>query len=154
MNDALRSILGEKPLLDAAVIDGVVSRGKRYLFVNIWRNIDRENPVLDCPLACCDATTNTLDSLLTFEIHYKDRIGENYFARHRNEHNWYYYPRMTAGEALLIKQWDSHDDIARGALADSTTSTFSLHSAFLDPSSPTDAPSRESIEVRLVVIIG
>lgn len=110
--------------------------------------------MLDCPLACCDAATNMLDSLLTFEIHYKDRIGENYFSRHREEHKWYYYPQMTANEALLIKQWDSHGDIARGSPVDSKTSTFSLHSAFLDPSSPPEAPPRESIEVRLVAILG
>ena len=29
---------------------------------------------------------------------------------------------------------------------------FALHSAFADPASPPDAPARESIEVRLVVV--
>ena len=61
---------------------------------------------------------------------------------------------MVASEAMLIKQWDSHGNIAQGANTDSDgTSTFSLHSAFSDPSCPANAPGRQSIEVRLVVII-
>lgn len=153
INDALRAVLGEKPLLHATEIDRASNDGGRYLFVNVWRSIDRENPVSDCPLACCDAVTNTLESLLTFEIHYADRIGENYFARYRENHEWYYYPEMNVNETLLIKQWDSHGSIAQGKCVDDEMSTFSLHSAFLDPSASSDAPSRQSIEVRLVVII-
>jgi hypothetical protein len=48
---------------------------------------------------------------------------------------------MQRDEALLIQQWDSSD-----------AAKFALHSAFADPASPPDAPARESIEVRLVVV--
>ena len=47
------------------------------------------------------------DDLVVFEIHYADRIGENYFAKHADAHRWYFYPALTRDEALLIKQWDS-----------------------------------------------
>ena len=50
---------------------------------------------------------------------------------------------MKREEALLIQQWESSDEGA---------AKFALHSAFADPSSPPDAPARESIEVRLVVV--
>ena len=42
-----------------------------------------------------------------FEIHYADRIGQNYFAAHHPDHDWFYFPALTRDEALIIKQWDS-----------------------------------------------
>ena len=67
---------------------------------------------------------------------------------------------MTRDEVLIIKQWDSQGDFARGAAvggegagpASTGVATFALHSAFADPRSPIDAPDRESIEVRCVVL--
>jgi hypothetical protein len=48
-------------------------------------------------------------------------------------------PNMTRDEAIVIKCYDSaRDGRAR----------FSLHAAFEDPTTPPDAPPRESIEVR------
>ena len=38
---------------------------------------------------------------------YADRVGENYFAAHRERHRWKYFPRLTRDEAVLIKCWDS-----------------------------------------------
>jgi hypothetical protein len=45
---------------------------------------------------------------------------------------------MRADEAMRLKCFDSERDRAR----------FTAHTAFDDPTSPTDAPARESIEVR------
>ena len=95
-----------------------------------------------------------------FEIHYQDRIGENYFSKHADRHQWYYYRGLRQHEALLIKQWDSWGELARsdGARSDSDSAdgpcTFSFHSAFEDPGTPPDAPDRWSIEVRCVAIYG
>ena len=137
--------LAEAPKTNDALnkppLDGVDATGRRFAFVNVWRPISE---VRSPPLACCDAETVRDDrDLLTFKIYYEDRVGENYFARHHQAHEWYYFPRMKRNEALLIQQWDSSDKAA---------AKFALHSAFADPSSPPDAPARESIEVRLVVV--
>jgi hypothetical protein len=110
------------------------------------------------PLALCDSQTVAPDDLVVFEIHYQDRIGGNYFAKHADGHRWYYFPEMTGDEALLIKQWDSAGSLARsgGRQADASDpaapSTFSFHSAFEDPATPPDPPDRRSIEVRCLVI--
>ena len=137
--------LAEAPKTNDALnkppLDGVDVAGRRFAFVNVWRPISE---VRSTPLACCDAATVRDDrDLLTFQIYYEDRVGENYFARHHERHAWYYFPRMKREEALLIQQWDSSSEGA---------AKFALHSAFSDPSSPPDAPARESIEVRLVVV--
>ena len=112
------------------------------------------------PLALCDAASLHPDDLVVFEIHYADRIGENYYAKHSAGHRWHFYSALTRDEALLIKQWDAAGELARskGATADAANPdapcTFSLHSAFEDPETPPDAPDRWSIEVRCVALYG
>ena len=156
-NDTLRMLLSDgESLLDAAEVERVLAGG-RFAIINVWRNIARE-PVETHPLALCDATSVRPEHLVVFEIHYHDRIGENYFAKHADGHRWYFYPALTRDEALLIKQWDSVGELARSngakpdAVGPDAPCTFSFHSAFEDPNTPEDAPERWSIEVRCVAL--
>ena len=55
------------------------------------------------------------------------------------DHRWFYFPEMERTEALVFKCYDS---VADGR------SRFTAHTAFEDPTSPSDAPPRESIETR------
>ena len=48
---------------------------------------------------------------------------------------------MTRDEALLLKVFDSSDDRAK----------WTAHGAFVNPQAPTDAPDRQSIEVRTLL---
>ena len=112
VNDTYRTRLsGGESLLDKADVARTLETG-RFAIVNLWRNIAAE-PVAVHPLALCDATGVHPDDLVVFEIHYADRIGENYFARHSDDHRWYFYPALTRDEVLLIKQWDSAGGVAR-----------------------------------------
>ena len=156
-NDTYRTRLSDgETLLDEAHVTRAIGEG-RFAIINLWRSIADE-PVARFPLALCDASTVHPDDLVVFEIHYADRVGENYFAKHSDDHRWYYYPAMSRDEALLIKQWDSAGGIARseGAAADAMSPdkpcTFSFHSAFNDATTPADAPDRWSIEVRCAVL--
>ncbi len=157
INDTLRTVLADgQSLLDAGDVERVIAGG-RFAIINLWRNIVPE-PVDNHPLALCDAASVRPEHLVVFEIHYHDRIGENYFAKHADDHQWYFYPALTRNEALLIKQWDSVGGLARsdGAKPDADASeapcTFSFHSAFEDPTTAPDAPERWSIEVRCVAL--
>ena len=157
-NDTLRSILEDgQSLIEPEKAERALNAGGRFSIINVWRNI-AEEPVATHPLALCDAQSVTLEDLVVFEIHYQDRIGENYFSKYAPQHQWYYYPAMTRDEAMLIKQWDSAGPIARseGRQADSddpqAPCTFSFHSAFQDPATPPDAPERWSIEVRCIAM--
>lgn len=158
-NDTLRNVVlkeGES-LIPPAEAERVLAEGGRFAIVNVWRNIAKE-PVETNPLALCDARTVTIEDLVVFEIHYQDRIGENYFAKYSPRHRWYYYPKIARSEALLIKQWDSSGPMARsrGQRSDASDPaapcTFSFHTAFEDPSTRPDAPDRWSIEVRCFVL--
>jgi hypothetical protein len=111
---------------------------KRFAFINVWRPI--KGPVLDTPLAVCDARSVAPDEFIASDMVYKDRKGEIYVNVYSPRHRWFYVPRMTTDEALLIKCYDSRRDVAR----------FTAHSAFVDPTTPADAPRRASIEIRTV----
>lgn len=156
-NDTFRTQLSDgKSLIDAKRVQRALQSG-RFAIVNLWRNIAPE-PVAAHPLAFCDATCVHPEDLVVFEIHYVDRIGENYYAKYSDQHRWYFYANMTRDEVVLIKQWDSAGQIAlsNGLQADSHCPdgpcTFSFHSAFEDPETPFDAPDRWSIEVRCAVL--
>ena len=157
VNDTYRTQLADgETLLDEADVTRALGAG-RFALINLWRNIADE-PVATNPLALCDAASVHPNDLVVFEIHYADRIGENYFAKHADAHRWYFYPALTRDEALLIKQWDSAGGLARseGAAADAMSPdmpcTFSFHTAFEDPTTAPDAPDRWSIEVRCIVL--
>jgi len=156
-NDTIRPILADgESLLDETTVEKAIKTG-RFAIINLWRNIGAE-PVATNPLALCDASLVSPEDLVVFEIHYSDRVGENYFAKRSDRHRWMFYPDMTRDEALLIKQWDSSGRLARsqGSQPDDGTGsdpcTFSFHTAFEDPSTPANAPDRWSIEVRCMVL--
>lgn len=158
VNDTLRSVLGaNESLVSKEMLRHALAESGRFAIINLWRNIAKE-PVATHPLALCDSQSVQPEDLIVFELHYQDRIGENYFAKHADRHEWIYFPEMVRDEALLIKQWDSAGPLARSggkhgdANGGGASSTFSFHSAFQDPTTPADAPDRNSIEVRCVVI--
>ena len=157
-NDTLLGVLEPgKSLISLPDANRALAEGGRYAIINVWRSFAPE-PVVTHPIALCDSQTVVPEDLVVFEIHYSNRVGENYFAKYSDRHQMYFYPEMTRDEALLIKQWDSAGPLARsmGQVGDASDSqapcTFSFHSAFVDPNTPPDAPDRWSIEVRCIVI--
>jgi hypothetical protein len=112
----------------------------RVQIINLWRPI--RGPLLDSPLAVCDARTVRPGELVASDLVYPHRVGETYSVRYGPDHQWFYAPAMTADEVLLLKCYDSRTD---------GRSRFAPHSAFVDPSTPADAPPRESIELRTLV---
>jgi hypothetical protein len=117
---------------------------RRVAIVNLWRPIT--SPVLDAPLAVCDARSVTSKDLVASELVYRDRRGETYNLVYNPSQRWFYAPEMRADEVLLLKCFDSRDD---GAV-----SRFAPHTAFTDPTAPQGAPPRESIELRTFLIFG
>ncbi len=112
----------------------------RVQVINLWR--PTRGPLRDAPLAVCDSRTVAPDDLVPSDLVYRDRVGETYSVRHNPAHRWFYVPEMRRDEALLLKIADTKTDIA---------ARFMPHSAFTDPTTPSDAFPRESIEVRSLV---
>jgi len=108
--------------------------------VNVWRPI--AGPLEDAPLAVCDARTIASDDLIASDLIYPDRVGETYSVAYNPAHRWFYFPRLAAHEAILIKCFDSDE---------SSPGRFTAHTAFDDPTTPATAKPRESIETRALV---
>ena len=124
-------------LADARERDGV----RRFGIVNLWRSI--KGPVLDAPLAVCDARTTQPAERVTAEVRYPGRTGEIWLLTPSPRHRWAYFSAMDRHEVLAFTQYDSDT----GADA-----RFTFHAAFEHPDVPADAPPRESIEVRCLVL--
>jgi len=111
----------------------------RFGVVNVWRPI--RGPVLDSPLALCDARSFTDEDLIASDLVYKHVRGETSRVEFKPGHRWYYFSEQQRDEVLLIRVHDSKDD-GRARL--------SFHTSFENPLAE-GAPPRESIEVRALV---
>jgi hypothetical protein len=131
-----------KDLLGEAEAARLAASDARIVQINVWRPI--RGPVERSPLALADASTVRPEDLVATDQVFPDRVGEIYHLAFDPAQRWYYAPRMTADEVLLIKGWDSLDD---------GRARFTPHGAFDLPDMPPDAAPRESIEVRTLVVI-
>ena len=111
-----------------------------FAVINVWRPISE--PVQESPIAVCDARTIDQSDWVTSDLRYRDRTGEVYSITFNPNHRWFYFPQMRRNEVILLKCYDSTDD---------GRARFTAHTAFDDPTSPPDAPARESIETRTLV---
>ena len=135
---------GPKRAADALgreVVEDVLSRGGRIMQINVWRPI--HGPVMRSPLALADAGSVRPTELVATGQVFPDRVGEIYQLAHAAGQRWYWAPRMTRNEVLLIKGWDSSDD---------GRARFTPHGALQLVNQDPVAPPRESIEVRTYVV--
>src|SRR5215468_9492822 len=112
----------------------------RFAIINLWRPI--RGPVLESPLTLCDAQSLAEEDLVASDLRYPDRTGETYAITYNPNQRYYYFPKMQPDETVLIRCYDS---------APTGAARFSAHTGFDDPTSPPDAPPRESLEVRMLV---
>ena len=113
----------------------------RFAIIQVWRPI--RHPVETFPLAICDARTLSPKNLVISERRYPDRIGQTYAITYDSAHRWFWFPRMRREEALVFKVFDSLKD---------GRARWTAHTAFDDPTSPTHARPRESIEIRTLAL--
>ena len=109
----------------------------RFAVVQTWRPINKS--VQREPLAIADARSIGTDEVVPSARIYPDRRGEVYHCTYNPEHRWYYFPNMQRNEAMVFKTFDSNRD---------GRARWTAHCAFDDPNSSSDAPPRESIEMR------
>jgi len=128
--------------LPEADVPDLLSR--RFQIINLWRPI--QNPAWQFPLALCDfrsVANQPGGDFVPSTLKYLDRDGETLAVKHNDRHRWKYVAGLTPDEFVLIKCYDSKDD--------GNTATFTPHTAITDPTTPADAPDRQSIEVRALV---
>jgi len=148
----------------------------RYQIINVWRPI--ENPASDFPLAVVDWRSTAPGDFIPVDLMYPQRAdsamddddrgkealpteaslfstegyevrGETLGVAPNERHKFYYMKDMTPDEVMLLKCFDSRGEGMPGGVKGLAVRT--PHTAFVDPSTPKDAPGRQSIEVRCLV---
>ena len=109
----------------------------RWWIVNVWRSMG--GTVQDYPLVLCDEQTVDAADVVPVERKTATRRGEIQMAMYNPQQQWYYFPQLQADEAILVKTFDSQSFCK------------AIHSSFHDPTAPSDAAPRESIETRCFV---
>jgi hypothetical protein len=110
---------------------------RRFAIIQVWRAINQ--PIRANPLAVADAKSIAMEDFLVAERRYPHRVGQTYRLKYNPNHRWFYFPEMRRDEALVFKVYDSEKD---------GRARFTPHTSFADPTSPPNAPPRQSIEVR------
>ncbi|GJJ11697.1 hypothetical protein Clacol_005933 [Clathrus columnatus] len=114
----------------------------RFQIINLWRPIN--HPAIDYPLALCDYRSIDWDKdLVPTTLKFAHRIGETFSVKYNPQHKWKYQRGMRPDEVVFIKCFDSR--------MYGNTAILTPHTAFIDPTTPKDAPLRESIELRALV---
>jgi len=122
---------------------------RRAIYTSLWRAFSP--PPQDSPLAILDyrsvADTEGVANLLLFVPEPPDPVPDTIedeqsqpagtVFTYNPAHQWWYFPDMHAGEALLFKLHDSDHSVAWRA----------PHTAFRDPGAPPGS-RRESVEIR------
>ncbi|EGN97117.1 hypothetical protein SERLA73DRAFT_74833 [Serpula lacrymans var. lacrymans S7.3] len=114
---------------------------RRFQIINLWRPIS--HAALGWPLALCDYRSVAKKDLIPVALIYPDREGEILGIRYNPNHKWKYLRGMEPDELVLIKCFDS--------VQDGSVAVMTPHTGFQDPTTPEDAPLRESIELRVLV---
>ena len=113
---------------------------RRFMSINLAKPMEtvKQNPFVLCawPSFADQAYINN------YRI-YDDRVGETTRFTHRDEHEWYWFPKQTSTEVSMLKCYDS--------ITDGSVSRWSFHSACDDPTAPGDAPCRKNVVVRSFV---
>lgn len=114
---------------------------RRYAHYNVWRAFSP--PPQDVPLALCDARSVATADLLVADAVF-DPPGqpewsfESWIVAHNPAHRWLWFPDMTRDEVVVFRT------------SDSLLGMPVPHIAFDNPSAPSDAQPRASIEMRAV----
>lgn len=119
-----------------AVLGRAPAAGQRMAAINVWRPI--AEPLRDCPLAICDASSVDERDLVEADLLYPNRTGQIYYVTYNPVHRWYYASDMRTDEAWIFKNYDTATD---------GRARFAPHTAFVDTTRQVVAP-RESVEFR------
>lgn len=123
---------------------------KRVIALNFWRPLV-EGVIENNALAVCDARTVQPEDVTELMVYgygtpaysWHDIGISTYSVNSSPRHTWYYYPRMTRDEVLIIKSYDSAGVVGKTC----------PHTAFVNPDASPDAEPRRSIELRVLCFI-
>ena len=124
-------------------------KGRHGAIFNVWRSTDLDGPIEEKPLAvCCASSVAQGDMVATLApgLLPGDEGFVSYHLAHAASQQWFYYPRMTLDEALVMRFYDTREERGgrRGV----------FHVAVEDPGTASGARRRESVDIRVAAAFG
>ena len=118
--------------------------GRHGAIYNVWRSTDLGGPVERMPLAVCHfrhIASRDMVAAWTSGLLPNGAGFITYNLAYDAFQQWFYYPRMTPDEVLVLKLYDTREGVGcrRGV----------FHMAVRDPSTPPGARRRESVDIRV-----
>ena len=121
----------------------------RTISLNFWRGLSAV--VDDYPLGVCDARSVRETDLFETVVYgygapnysWHDIGIDTFSVKFSPAQRWFYYPRMTPDEVLVLKAYDSDGVIGNAC----------PHSAFANPLADPASPARRSIELRVLCFV-
>ncbi|KAJ5088453.1 hypothetical protein N7456_012069 [Penicillium angulare] len=114
---------------------------RRVRIINVWKPL--VDTVNDHPLAICDGSTIADSDLVAADHITRGHFDINCYGLFSERHIWWYLNRQRQNEAILFKNFDADETVL---------AKHCLHTSFLQYPENTQNPSRESIEVRALVV--
>ncbi|KAI1410378.1 hypothetical protein F5Y13DRAFT_192240 [Hypoxylon sp. FL1857] len=115
--------------------------GYRFRLINTWRSILPECE--DRPLAMCDYSSIDANDLIATDRVYPKWNQEIYYLKHNKNQRWYWLPNQRSNELFLFLTYDSHSG---------PNARYCPHVSVDNPLASSQAPPRESVETRNLVI--
>ncbi|KXS93457.1 hypothetical protein AC579_3494 [Pseudocercospora musae] len=113
----------------------------RIRVVNTWRSI---LPICeDRPLAVCDYHSIDPHDLIPTDRVYPEWLQEIYHLRYNPKQRWYWLPDQRADEPLVFISYDSQSG---------SNARYCAHISFDNSLAAPDAPPRQSVETRTLVV--
>ena len=121
-----------------------------YMVINFWRTVHMTQPLQHMPLAVLDASSVERDDIVSSGLRgftVSGRVTNQLSLRFNEEQRWYYYPRMTTSEVLVLNLFECHK-------GDQSNKVYnSYHSAFEEPFPSGTVEERQSCEHRVNVFL-
>ena len=123
-----------------SVAEAEEKMSRRFMSINLAKPMET---VEQYPFVLCAWPSFADQPYITNYRVYDDRVGETTRFTHRDDHEWYWFPRQTPTEVSMLKCYDS--------ITDGSVSRWSFHSACIDPTAAKDASCRKNVVVRSYV---
>ncbi|KAJ5100200.1 hypothetical protein N7456_006252 [Penicillium angulare] len=130
-----------KGLLDEDQLKTYSQPGYRFRLINTWRSLLPKCE--DRPLVLCDYSSLDMDDLVATDRVRPNRSKELYILKYSQSQQWYWLPDQRSDELFMFLVYDSLSD---------GNARLCPHTSVDNPLAPIDAPPRESVETRTLVI--
>ena len=121
-----------------------------FMMINFWRTVHMQQPLQHLPLGVLDSSSVQRNDVVSSGLRGFTHTGEitnQLSLRYNEDQRWYYYPRMTTSEVLVLNLCEIHKD------DDGSRVHNSFHSAFEEPFPEGDVERRQSCEHRVMVFL-